>query len=444
MKLLIFRGVLFMKKVVLASLLSATALIPFVVKPAFGQAAPGGIQMSQDEYKAYNACAQGTSGPAKITACEDYLKAYPNSVVKADVLNQLLFAYNQTGDEAKTLDAADRVLAVDPQNLRALTLEVYYRRADADKLTDPAAKQAALDKVATYAQTGLNATKPKDMSDADFAALKAATQPTFESAIADDDLAKKDNAGAIAALKTEVDAHEPDTEKPSPVLQDVYTLAQAYYTSTPPDYLNCAWYATRAANFAPEPYKTQIGQLATYCYTKYHGSKDGYDAMQTAVKTNLDPPAGFLDTIKPAPKPEDIVSNLISTTPDLATLALSDKEFVLQYGKPEDADKVFNTIKGKAVEIPDAIVVAATPDQLQVAVSDDAKQAQPKPTADFTFNMKTPLTKVPNVGDKITLQGTYASYTQSPLMITMSDGSVVAPKKATPARAPVHHAPAHH
>jgi len=430
-----------MKKVVLASLLSATALLPFTVKPAFGQAAGGGqIQMSQEEYAKYNACATATAPAQKAAACEDYLKAYPNSVVKADVLNQLVYAYNQTGDQTKTLDAADRLLAIEPNNIRALTLEVYYRKADADKLTDPAAKQAALDKVASYAQTGLNATKPKEMSQADFDAMKATAQPFFESAIAADDLAKKDNAGAITALKTEIDAHEPDTEKPSPVLQDVYTLAQAYYTSTPPDYLNCAWYATRAAAFAPAPYQATISQLATYCYTKYHGSKDGYDAMQTSVKTNLDPPAGFLATIKPAPKPEDIVSNLIATTPDLATLALSDKEFVLTYGQPADADKVFDTIKGKSVEIPGAIVVAATADQLQVAVSDDAQQAQPKPTADFTFNMKEPLKTVPNVGDKITLDGTYASYTQKPLMITMSDGSVVTPKKA----APVHHAPAHH
>jgi hypothetical protein len=433
-----------MKKVVLASLLSATALIPFVVQPvAFGQAAQSNIQMSQEEYAKYNAAVTAATPAAKAQGFEDYLKAYPNSAVKADVLSQLLYAYSQTGDEAKTLDASDRLLAVDPQNLRALTMEVYYRKKAADALTDPAAKAAALDKVATYAQTGLNATKPKDMSDADFNTMKAATQETFASAIADDDLAKKDNAGAITALKSEIDAHEPDTEKPSPVLQDVFTLAQAYYTSTPPDYLNCAWYSTRVANFAPEPYKTTANQLGTYCYTKYHGSKDGYDAMQTSVKTNLDPPAGFLDTIKPAPKPEDIVSNLISTTPDLATLALSDKEFVLQYGKQADADKVFDTVKGKAVEIPDAIVVAATADQLQVAVSDDSKQASPKPTADFTFNMKTPLTKVPNVGDKVTLDGTYASYTQSPLMITMSDASVVAPKK-TPAKAPVHHTTAHH
>lgn len=433
-----------MKKVVLASLLSATALMPFaLVNKASAQAAPGGgqIQMSQEEYAKYNAAATATTPAAKAAAFEDYLKSYPNSAVKADVMNQLLYAYNQTGDQAKTLDAADRLLAVDPNNLRALTLEVYYRRADADKLTDPAAKQAALDKVATYAQTGLNATKPKDMADADFATLKSAAEPTFDSAIADDDLAKKDNAGAITALKDELSKHKEDTQKPSPVLQDVYVLAQAYYTSTPPDYLNCAWYATRAAAFAPEPYKTQIGQLGSYCYSKYHGNKDGYQALQTQVQTSLDPPADLSTTVKAAPKPEDLVAQTIASTPDLATLALSDKEFILQYGKPEDADKVFNTVKGKSVEIPDAVVVAATADQLQVAVSDDAKQAAPKPTADFTFNMKAPLTKVPNPGDKVTLQGTYASYTQSPLMITMSDGATVEPKKA-PARAPVRRAPA--
>jgi hypothetical protein len=56
--------------------------------------------------------------------------------------------------------------------------------------------------------------------------------------------------------------------------------------------------------------------------------------------------------------------------------------------------------------------------------------------------MKEPLKTVPNVGDKITLDGTYASYTQSPLMITMSDASQVV--KKAPAKAPVHHTTAHH
>ena len=424
-----------MKKVVLASLLAVAGAVPFASLAYSQQPSSGGIQMSQDEYAAYNKANSETTAAAKAADFEAYLKAYPNSAVKADVLNQILFADSQTGDQAATLSAADRLLAVDPNNLRALTFEVYYRRADADKLTDPAAKQAALDAVAKYAQQGLNATKPKDMSDADFAALKTKTDPVFESALADADMAKKDNADAITTIKKEIDGDKDDTTKPSPVLQDVYVLAQAYYTSTPPDYLNCAWYATRAAAFAPAAYKTTIEPLANYCYKKYHGSLDGYAAMQTAVQTNLDPPAGF--TVTAAPKPEDLVAQLVASTPDLATLALGDKETELQYGKPADAQKVFDSVKGKQVEFPNVTVVTATDSQLVLEVSDDAVASK---TPDFTVNLKEPVKTIPQAGDKVTVQGTYDSYTASPLMITMTDGSVVVPvKKPAPVHHPVHH-----
>ena len=79
-----------------------------------------------------------------------------------------------------------------------------------------------------------------------------------------------------------------DTTKPGPPLQDTYDLGQAYYQSTPPDYVNCTWYATRAAAFAPEPYKSQMLPLAKFCYKKYHGGDDGYDAVTAAVQTNLE------------------------------------------------------------------------------------------------------------------------------------------------------------
>jgi hypothetical protein len=418
-----------MKKVVLASLLAVAGAVLSASLTYAQQSSSGGIQMSQAEYAAYNKANTETTAAGKAAAFEAYLKQYPNSAVKADVLNQILFADSQTGDQAATLSAADRLLAIDPNNLRALTFEVYYRRADADKLTDPAAKQAALDAVAKYAQEGVNATKPKDMSDADFAALKAKTDPTFLSAIADDDMAKKDNADAIKVLKQEINGDEANTEHPSLTLQDVYVLAQAYYTSTPPDYLNCAWYATRAAAFAPDAYKTTIQPLAAYCYKKYHGSADGYAAMQTAVQTNLNPPAGF--TVTPAPKPADLVANLVATTPDLATLALGDKETALQYGKPEDAQKVFDSVKGKSVEFPNVTVVSATADQLVLMVSDDAVASK---TPDFTVNLKEPLKTIPAPGDKITVDGTYSSYTSSPLMITMTDGFIVPPKRTVPVR----------
>jgi hypothetical protein len=460
-----------MKKAVVASLLAVAGMVCLagiaeaqspVNLGSNGQAANGGVQMSPAEYNAYNSAITQTTPQAKAAALEAYLTAYPQSSVKGGVLEQLMGAYSSIPDAAKTLDAADRLLQVDPNNLRAYLLEVYFRKIAADQATDPTAKQSGYDSAASFAQKGLAATKPTDMSDADFTKLKAATYPVFYSAVATAALNKKDAATAVTNFKSELSSVPVESTKtPGPLLQDTYTLGQAYYQMTPPDYVNCTWYASRAAALAPEPYKTQMLPLAKFCYKKYHGADDGYDAVLAAAPTSLDPPADF--KIKPAPSPADIVANVIATTPDLATLAISDKEFILANGKPEDAAKVWDTMKGKSNQFPDVLVIESSPTVLKVAISDDAVQSK---TADFTFNMAAPadpdkkltpaqaaaakktaddIAAATAVGSKVTLTGTYASYTPSPIMITMSDGAVVlkkTPAKA-PARAPVHHPAAH-
>jgi hypothetical protein len=435
-----------MKKVVVASLLAVAIVAPAarmavaqtqVNLGSNAQAAGGGIQMSPAEYAAYNSAIGQTTPQTKAPALEAYLTAYPQSAVKAATLEQLMLAYSSF-DPAKTLDAADRLLQVDPNNLRALTFEAYFRQQAGDQATDAAAKQAAYDKAAEYAQKGLTATKPAEMSDADFNALKTAATPVFYRAIAAAALGKKDGATAVDALKKSLTSVPvADTTKPGPLLQDTYTLGSAYYQSTPPDLINCAWYAARAAGFAPEPYKSQMLPLAKYCYKKYHGADDGFDALVAAAQQNLNPPAGF--TIKPAPQPSDIVAQVIASTPDLATLAISDKEFILANGKPEDAAKVWDTIKGKSVQFPGVTVISVSDTELRVAVSDDAVQSK---TADFVFQLKEPLKTPPAVGDKVDVTGTYASFTPSPLLITMSDGAIIEKKAPAKKPTPVHH-PAH-
>jgi hypothetical protein len=422
------------------------------------QPANSGVQMSPAEYNAYNSAITQTDPKAKAAALEAYLAAYPQSAVKASVLQQLMQAYSGF-DPVKSLDAADRLLQVDPNNPLGLFFETYFRLASADPITDPAAKQAALDKAADYAQKGLAAPKPAEMSAADFTTLQGQIKPVFYRAIATAALNKKDGATAVTNFKQELaGAPAAETTKPGPLLQDTYTLGMAYYQSTPPDYVNCTWYASRAAAFAPEPYKTQMMPLAKFCYKKYHGADDGFDAVLAASQKSLDPPADF--KIKPAPSPADIVANVIATTPDLATLAISDKEFILANGKPEDTAKVWDTMKGKSNQFPDALVIESSPTVLKVAISEDAVQSK---TADFTFNMKAPDTDkkltpaqaaaakktadevaaATAVGSKVTLTGTYASYTPSPIMITMSDGEVVLPKK-TPTKPTATHHPAPH
>ncbi len=424
-----------MKKAAIASLLSVTALFaaPGVVSKmgmAYGQAAAGQVTLDPAEFADYDAATKQATPQTQAPALEAYLVKYPKSPVKADVLQRIMVAYS-TFDPPKAITAADNVLAVTPNNIQAYVIEVAYREDAAQKQTDPAAKQAGLDAAADYAKKALALTAPAGAGAADFTTVQTKFTPTFYSAIGNDDLGKKDAAGAVTAYKAELAAMPADQLAQPSALQETYFLGSAYFSSTPPDYVNCTFYATRAAVLAPDQFKPQLQPLATYCYKKYHGGTDGYDAVIAAAKANVNPPADF--TIVAAPTNEDIVKKTIADTPDLATLNVSDKEFILQYGKPDDAEKVFATIKGKTTEIPDAVFISGTSDRIMVAVSDDAIQSK---TADFTYNLKTPLKTTPVAGAKVTLTGTYASYTQSPLMIVMDGGEeiVKAPVKKAPVR----------
>src|ERR1700691_2822242 len=134
-----------MKKSVLASLLALASVFPGSVSMVYGQAgqaaAPGQITIKDPaEYNEYtNAVGQSTP-PAKAAAIEAFLTKYPNSVVKNDMLEQLMLAYQ--GDPTKMLDAADRLLAADPGNLRGLATAVYLEKTQALQKTNPTDAQA--------------------------------------------------------------------------------------------------------------------------------------------------------------------------------------------------------------------------------------------------------------------------------------------------------------
>src|SRR5580765_8030505 len=101
-----------MKKVVVASLL-AVAGMACVARVTEAQTqvnlgsnaqANQGVQMSPAEYNAYNSAITQTDPKAKAAALEAYLTAYPQSAVKGATLEQLMGAYSQIPDAAKTLD----------------------------------------------------------------------------------------------------------------------------------------------------------------------------------------------------------------------------------------------------------------------------------------------------------------------------------------------------
>ena len=119
-----------MKKVVLASLLacaaiasglpSASAQTPVNLGTQAQGAATNEIQMEDAELAAYNNAKTQPTPQAQAAAFEAYLKAYPQSQVKVNTLEVLMSLYSHPplNDIAKTLDAANRILALDPNDLQ--------------------------------------------------------------------------------------------------------------------------------------------------------------------------------------------------------------------------------------------------------------------------------------------------------------------------------------
>ncbi len=325
-----------MKKVVLAGFLACAVASCLPLASAQGTSSPAAApaadpcatpQMAAPEYAVYNNAITQTDPKAQAAGLEQYLTQFPQSAVKADTLERLMALYISLGDATKGLDAADRVLAVDPNDMKALYVEALIRKSQADALTDATAKQAGLDSAASYAQKGLAAPKPACMTDAAFTALKATEYPSFYSVIGYAAVIKKDSPTAIDAYKKELAmVPEAATKTPGNVLQDIYWLSVAYVQANPRDLLDCAFYAARVAAYAPDQLKPQFTKAAKYCYDHYHGGDDGYDALLASATANLNPPDGLFASIKPAPTPAEQIHTIIATTPDLGTLAASSGE----------------------------------------------------------------------------------------------------------------------
>ena len=435
-----------MKKFVFASVM-ALATMSLVYVPALRAQDSGTITIKDPlEFKAYKD-ATGQSDPkAEAAALESFLTTYPQSVVKQDVLNRLVDAYQQAGDADHALSAAKRLLQVDPGNMKAIFLSVAVEKNQCQKTSDG----QTCDDAAALARNGLKAAKPAAVSDADWKKQTDAAYPIFDSAIATDDVyAKKDFKAAVQDYRTELMLLPPEaTTTPGVGMSDTLNLAEAYAKLSPPDMINAVWFYARVWDFAPAGFKPQIEKKLDYWYNKYHGGLDGLDAIKTQAQATEFPPGTL--TITPADTPAQKIHKILANTADLNTLALADKELVLTFGAKEDADKLWALLKDQPTPVPGA-VTEATASVIKIAVTDDAKQAK---VPDFIVNLKEPLADkdVPAAGadfglsskDQAEVDGTYDSYTvikdadgnPSSVQIVLRDGAVVPVKKKAPVHKP--------
>ena len=423
-----------MKKIVALMLLTLGALslaAPTVLAQA-AAAAPAKKEIKdQAEYNAYVAAIQQTDPKAKISGLEAFSQQYPNSVVKEDGLEALLGAYQQASDTAKMGDVAQRLLVVNPNNMRALVILAYLKKSV------PPVDYAAAHK---YAEQGLAAlptyAKPDGTSDADYAKQKAAFEQVLNNVAGYSAWQTKDFAGAQKYLLASVKAN-PNS------LEDVYGLAvSSLPPSTPEDTVNGLFFIARAVNLSTDPAgKAQITKFGHSKYVKYHGSEDGWKELLAQTANTPLPPAGFAITKYVPPTPEEQAAEIVKTKQP-KDMDFAEWELVLSEGKQEDKDKVWNAIKGVPLQMV-GNTITVTPTKLQLAASvDDIEQK--RMDIELTMSGPIPAKMLPKEAAELQFGGTPDSYTPKPFVMTMIDGKLLtaAPEKKAPTH-PTHKKAAH-
>jgi hypothetical protein len=432
-----------MKKIVFATVMALASLSVFSAPMLRAQDSI--VIKDPAEYNTYNNAIGQTDPKAKAAALESFLTAYPQSVVKSAVLDSLIDTYQALQDSDHALSAASRLIQADPNNMKAIFISVFIKKGQCAKTSDT----QTCDDAATLAQKGLAAPKPAATSADDWKKLTGGTYPVFHSAIAVDNIiAKKDVKAGISEYRTELMLYPPDQTKSGPGLWDTLQLAEAYTKPEAKDLVQAVWFYARAWNYAT-PIKAAIEKKMDYYYKLYHGNLDGLDDIKTQAAATVFPSGTFVISAKATPA--EIVHKLIVETPNLASLNLGDKEYILANGTKEDADKMWAVLKDQATPVP-GIVIEASATVIKVAVTQDAKDAK---VADFIVNMKKPLEEkeIPAVGFEYkmppatALVGTNDSFTQVPAtdtvaqsaQIVLREGEIQVEKKKTvaPAHKPV-------
>jgi tetratricopeptide (TPR) repeat protein len=390
------------------------------------------------EYNAYVGAVQQSDAAAKVSGLEAFVTQYPNSVMKEDALEALMTAYQQAGNQAKMIDTAQKVLQVNPCNLRALAVVAFTKQAMA---TGPNAQQNLAD-AGQAGEKGLQclptAAKPEGTTPAEWDKLKSTTMGIFNNSAGMSAYAAKDYAKAEQFLHAAVEADPAN-------LTEVYYLALADLQPGPAEKdVEGLFFVARAANLQTSAQgKDQIVKFGKSKYVKYHGSDEGWNDLLAQTATTTLPPANFTIAKYVPPTPAEQAAALIKTK-KIEEMSFAEWQMVLSEGTPEDAEKVWSALKGKplqmaaqviSIEPPSKIDVKGksvdAPTKLQLAGSSDDIDAK-RADIDLTMTAAIGPKDMPKEAADFQFQGTPVSYVAKPFVMTMGEGALLVAAKPKP------------
>lgn len=368
---------------------------------------------------------------------ENFVKQYPNSIVKVEALEYAMAGFQAPPTNAAKVESmANQLLQADPGHVPALAIITAIKQNQATT-----APQFA--ELRSLGEKGLQALqgwkKPEGMPNEDYDKRKVLMKAIFASAAGFGALQAKDYAAAKSDYLLAIEA-EPTN------FVHFFRLAVAMLEPTPQD-INGFWYGAKAISLA-QGNQAAIQSISPYLtsrYKKYHGGMDGWDQLVASTASATAPPGGF--TIKAAPTVCELAAAAVPTDGSPIELSYGDRETVLACRDKSPANKaaadaVWQDMqklqKNGETKLKVLVKVIAVPDNntLEVAVSEDNQKDN---KTDMKVQMEKPMTKPPAVGSTTDIIGVISEYTPDPFMFTMTKAELPAPpkppvKKPTPAR----------
>jgi len=406
---------------------------------------------SRDEYDAYQAIVGEQDPNKKIQLAQAFLEKFKDSDFKDLAYLEVLGAYLRLGDGIKAVEAGQKALEANPDNLDAQT-RVAYLFPFAFRLDDPDLA-AKLSRAESDAKRGLEvlqkAQKPENVTEDQFNQRFKASRAVFNSLLGFVGLQRKDYAGAVTSLKAAAE------DNPS-YSYGFYWLGLSYLNLTPRDYDNAVWNMARAislAKAARDPNADPWEKYLRQTYIGYHGNDEGLADIVTQTASSSTPPEGF--KVGPMEVPKETGNKSID--------AFNQTFFQLKFGG-ERAQKLWDGLKGEPFGVGGYVenVEKGTEPGVYVVRIDVLEQSR---SAEGMCDIELRDSTQPNVknlskGDAVHFKGTISAYTATPnLVITLDSATInddeipeqpkVAPKPkpkprpraTTPARRPTRKPP---
>ena len=377
------------------------------------------------EYDNYMAALNTKDAAKRAQAMEVFIAWYPNSILRVEAHEQGIAAYQASNQPAKADGLGQKLLQIDPDNLRALANRAYVNRLKAQT-----GEATALPQAVAAAERGLVVLpkwqKPVVLDDAGFARVKEQLSAVFNGVLGFAALQAKDYDRARIFYREAVAADPAD-------LQNVYQLAVSQLEGQPVDALGF-WYGARAIAIAKAANNAAAAQdIDRYVrsrYRVYRGSEEGWDDLvKRLVAGEAAPPTNFSKSIPRQLTPPEKALQLLEDN-DPAKLPYADWILVLRHrdASPANkaaAEKVWKAIgdrqqNGTRMKVP-MKVISATPDRIEGAITDAAQNGN---IVEIEVAMARPLSPLPAVGSTIAFLGALSDYRPQPFLFKLTRGEL--------------------